>query len=224
MSVTLAELSQATIYQDKYLALDNVDFRVRKSDHIYVLGSTGSGKSTLLKALYAEVPLSNGKGNILGVQLHSNPDPDVVALLRRQIGIVSPDFPLLPHLNIEDNLLFVLEVTGWAEADTRQQRVYHVLEQSRLTHLQHRLPTEITKTDAVRAQIARALLNVPALLLLDDPTAALDKQAQHDICTFVENFAQTTDLAFVWATNDSAIIPPNSLCWRCAQGKLELAK
>lgn len=224
MSVTLAELSQATIYQDKYLALDNIDFRIRKSDHIYVLGTTGSGKSTLLKALYAEVPLSNGKGNILGVQLHNNPDPDVVALLRRQIGIVSPNFPLLPHLNIGDNLLFVLEVTGWADADTRQQRVYHVLEQLRLTHIQHRLPTEITKTDVVRAQIARALLNAPALLLLDDPTAALDKQAQHDICTFVENLAQTTDLAFVWATNDTAIIPPNALCWRCAQGKLEPAK
>lgn len=121
------ELSQTSIYQRSHLVLSNVNFTLKEGEFIYLIGKTGSGKSSLLKVLYGDLPLDNGLGSVVGMDLKTlktSKIPD----LRRHLGIVFQDFQLLTDRTVEQNLAFVLKATGWKDSKTIQARIDEVLD------------------------------------------------------------------------------------------------
>ena len=186
MSEAIVELHGATITQEERAVLENVSFELEKSEFAYLVGRTGAGKSSLLKTLYADLPLLVGRGAAAGFDLASLPARKV-PYLRRRLGIVFQDFQLLGDRSVAENLLFVLNATGWRGKARKQQRVQEVLTQVGLSGVGNRLPHRLSGGEQQRVVIARALLNEPVLLLADEPTGNLDPEVAAGI---MELFAE----------------------------------
>ena len=114
MPETIIEIKHANIYQGKNLILQDVNLNVQKGEFVYLVGKTGTGKSSLLKALYGDLPLTEGECTVVGFNLREMTWKKV-PFLRRNLGVVFQDFQLLTDRNVNDNLKFVLKATGWKD-------------------------------------------------------------------------------------------------------------
>ena len=175
MAEPILELRDATVTQEERAVLAGVTFALAKSEFAYLVGRTGSGKSSLLKTLYADLPLLVGNGAVAGFNLAKLP-AGKVPYLRRKLGIVFQDFQLLSDRTVAENLLFVLNATGWRGKARKQQRIQQVLTQVGLSGVGNRMPHRLSGGEQQRVVIARALLNEPVLLLADEPTGNLDPE------------------------------------------------
>ncbi|AMJ65867.1 cell division ATP-binding protein FtsE [Hymenobacter sp. PAMC 26628] len=204
MSELIVELRDATVMQETQAVLQGVSFTLEKSDFAYLVGRTGSGKSSLLKTLYADLPLLVGTGTVAGFALPRLP-VGKVPYLRRRLGIVFQDFQLLPDRTVAENLLFVLNATGWRGKARKQQRIADVLGRVGLSSAANRMPHRLSGGEQQRVVIARALLNEPMLLLADEPTGNLDPEVADSIMQlFTEiNYAGT---AILMATHNFQVI------------------
>jgi cell division transport system ATP-binding protein len=186
MTEPVIELREATITQEDRAVLERVSFELEKSEFAYLVGRTGAGKSSLLKTLYADLPLLVGTGTVAGFGLPRLPSRKV-PYLRRRLGIVFQDFQLLSDRTVAENLLFVLNATGWKGKARKQQRIQEVLTQVGLSGIGGRRPHRLSGGEQQRVVIARALLNEPILLLADEPTGNLDPEVASGI---MELFAE----------------------------------
>jgi len=204
MAESIIELRDATVMQETQAVLQGVSFTLEKSDFAYLVGRTGSGKSSLLKTLYADLPLLVGTGTVAGFALPRLP-VGKVPYLRRRLGIVFQDFQLLPDRTVAENLLFVLNATGWRGKARKQQRIADVLGRVGLSSAANRMPHRLSGGEQQRVVIARALLNEPVLLLADEPTGNLDPEVADSIMQlFTEiNYAGT---AILMATHNFQVI------------------
>jgi cell division transport system ATP-binding protein len=182
----IVELRDVTVTQEALTVLEKVTFTLEKSEFAYLVGRTGSGKSSLLKTLYADLPLHAGTGTVAGFELDKLPERKV-PYLRRKLGIVFQDFQLLSDRSVTENLLFVLNATGWRGKARKQQRITDVLTQVGLGGIGNRMPHRLSGGEQQRVVIARALLNEPVLLLADEPTGNLDPEVAAGI---MELFSQ----------------------------------
>jgi cell division transport system ATP-binding protein len=180
MTEAVIELRDATVTQEERAVLTGVTFALAKSEFAYLVGRTGAGKSSLLKTLYADLPLLVGAGAVAGFDLPRLP-AGKVPYLRRKLGIVFQDFQLLSDRSVAENLLFVLNATGWSGKARKQQRIQQVLTQVGLSGVGGRMPHRLSGGEQQRVVIARALLNEPLLLLADEPTGNLDPEVADGI-------------------------------------------
>ena len=204
MTEPIIELRDATITQEERAVLAGVTFGLEKSEFTYLVGRTGAGKSSLLKTLYADLPLLVGTGTVAGFELPRLP-AGKVPYLRRRLGIVFQDFQLLSDRTVAENLLFVLNATGWSGKARKQQRISDVLVQVGLPGIGGRLPHRLSGGEQQRVVIARALLNEPVLLLADEPTGNLDPEVANGI---MELFGQINHAgtAILMATHNFQLI------------------
>ena len=160
--------------------LQGVSFALEKGAFAYLVGRTGAGKSSLLKTLYADLPLQSGTGTVAGYSLPKLP-ASKVPYLRRKLGIVFQDFQLLSDRTVAENLMFVLNATGWKGKSQKQQRISDVLVRVGLSGAANRMPHRLSGGEQQRVVIARAMLNEPVLLLADEPTGNLDPDVSANI-------------------------------------------
>ena len=106
--MSIIQLINASIDQNKKSILENVNIEVAKGEFVFLIGRTGSGKSSLIKILYGDLSLRKGIGNVVGFDLLKISQKQI-PFLRRKIGVVFQDFKLLSDRNIYDNLKFVLK-------------------------------------------------------------------------------------------------------------------
>src|SRR2546421_4353811 len=138
-----------------------------------LLGESGAGKTTALRLLAGLLRPSEGKLELDGAiyddtttGLHRRPEA-------RSIGIVFQQGRLFPHLSALDNVAFPLRAAGWPAARARE-RAAEWLRRFQIEELASRMPADLSGGESQRVSLARALVREPALLLLDEPMAALD--------------------------------------------------
>ena len=204
MRENILQLKNVAIFQRENLVLNNIDIEIKKGEFVYLIGKTGSGKSSFIKTLYADLPLTEGKGTIVGFDLRTLAEKEI-PFLRRKIGIVFQDFKLLPDRNISDNLLFVLKATGWENSSKMDAKVEEVLDKVAMKTKGFRFPYELSGGEQQRVAIARALLNDPELILADEPTGNLDPQTSVEIMNVLQEI-NTTGRTILMATHDYALI------------------
>jgi cell division transport system ATP-binding protein len=180
MVENVIELHEATIMQEQQAVLQGVSFTLEKGAFAYLVGRTGSGKSSLLKTLYADLPLQSGMGSVAGYSLPKL-SASKVPFLRRKLGIVFQDFQLLGDRTVAENLMFVLNATGWKGKSQKQQRISDVLVRVGLSGAANRMPHRLSGGEQQRVVIARAMLNEPVLMLADEPTGNLDPDVSASI-------------------------------------------
>ena len=204
MTENVIELHEATIMQEQQAVLQGVSFTLEKSAFAYLVGRTGSGKSSLLKTLYADLPLQSGTGAVAGFALPKL-SAGKVPYLRRKLGIVFQDFQLLSDRTVADNLLFVLNATGWKGKSQKQQRISDVLVRVGLSGAANRMPHRLSGGEQQRVVIARAMLNEPVLLLADEPTGNLDPDVSASIMQLFSEI-NNAGTAILMATHNFQLI------------------
>lgn len=218
----IINLDNAKIVQKNFTVLNNVNLHIQKGKFCYLIGKTGAGKSSLLKVLYGHLPLQGGSGEVAGFDLAKLRQSDIPNL-RRKLGIVFQDFQLLTDRNIEKNLLFVLQATGWTDKIKMEDRINEVLASVGMKTKKHKMPHQLSGGEQQRVAIARALLNHPELILADEPTGNLDPETSNDIMTLLKNVATENNCAVVMATHDYHMIqnfPGEAI--RCENGQVSV--
>ncbi len=198
-------LSNAKIYQQDQLVLDNVWLSVEQGEFAYLVGKTGSGKSSLLKTMYAEIPLKEGEGIVADYNLRRLPKTEI-PFLRRKIGIIFQDFQLLMDRTVIQNMYFVLGATGWKDKEKMHNRALSVLQLVGIEQKANVFPHALSGGEQQRVSIARALLNKPQLILADEPTGNLDVETSEEIMQLLLALAKEENTAILMASHDTSII------------------
>ena len=169
-----------SVNQAEQIVLRDVSLEVGEGEFVYLLGRVGSGKSSLMKTMYGELPITSGEAQILDYKLETLKRSQV-PYLRRKLGVVFQDFQLLTDRNVEENLLFVLRATGWRDKNAMKSHVMDVLDQVGMANKAYKMPYQLSGGEQQRVVIARALLNMPSLILADEPTGNLDHETGKEI-------------------------------------------
>ena len=201
---SIISLENVSIFQQKNLILNNVDFSVNKGEFVYLIGKTGSGKSSLLKLLYGDIKLTQGEGSVAGYNLRKLKNKEV-PFLRRKLGIVFQDFQLLSDRTARDNMEFVLKATGWKDKTKIEERIGEVLTKVGISTKGFKLPHELSGGEQQRLAIARALLNDPDVILADEPSGNLDPETSNEIMNLFFEISKS-GRAVVMATHNYSLI------------------
>ncbi|MGW7405908.1 ATP-binding cassette domain-containing protein [Streptomyces sp. NPDC054833] len=160
-------LDSVTVAYDGNVVLDSLDLTVEPGEVMALLGPSGSGKTTALRAVAGFVRPASGRV-LLGERDVTDLPPH-----RRGIGMVVQQYALFPHMRVEDNVAFGLKARKVAKAGIRT-RVADALEMTGMAGYARRFPRELSGGQQQRVAIARAPAIRPDVLLLDEPSSALD--------------------------------------------------
>ncbi|MDR1865352.1 MAG: ATP-binding cassette domain-containing protein [Bacteroidales bacterium] len=189
----IVSFNHANISHGGFAVLKNVTFNVFPGEFVYLIGKVGSGKTSLIKTMDGELPLKTGEGTVAGYSLNRLKKKHI-PYLRRKMGVVFQDFQLLTDRNVYDNLMFVLQATGWKRKSHPDRRIREVLHQVGLETKDDQMPWQLSGGEQQRVVIARALLNHPELILADEPTGNLDPETSSEIMELlvdIKNSGQT---------------------------------
>lgn len=205
---TLIKYQNVDICQKDQIVLKNVNLEIEKGKFYYLIGKVGSGKSSLMKTMYAELPVENGKAEVMGSNLIGIKSKDI-PYLRRKIGIIFQDFQLLTDRSVYDNLSFVLQATDWKDRKEMDKRIDEVLSEVGMSTKGYRMPHELSGGEQQRIVIARALLNKPELILADEPTGNLDPETGQELVDLLHRICKEESTAIIMVTHNLGWIESN---------------
>jgi len=204
MSETILTLKNVAIYQRESLILSEVNVNINKGEFVYLIGKTGTGKSSFMKTLYGDIPLKEGQGEIVGMDLQKLKEKQI-PYLRRKLGVVFQDFKLLNDRNVKQNLEFVLKATGWKDKGEMENKIDKVLRKVGMQTKNFKFPYQLSGGEQQRIAIARALLNDPELILADEPTGNLDPQTSVEVMEVLQELNKNGN-TILMATHDYALL------------------
>ena len=177
------------------VAVDGVTLDVGAGELVALLGPSGCGKTTLLRIVAGFVAQSAGRVVVGGAPVDHLP-PN-----RRAIGIVFQNYALFPHMTVADNVAYGLAARG-ADRATQRAEAARMLDLVQLGHLAARLPRALSGGQQQRVALARALAVKPAILLLDEPFSALDKNLRLDMQIEVKRLQRLSGVTTLMVTHD----------------------
>ncbi|MGZ6316038.1 MAG: ABC transporter ATP-binding protein [Anaerolineales bacterium] len=182
-------------------AVDHVSFRVCSGEFVAIVGPSGSGKTTLLSILAALLSPTSGDVFIDGQELSRMSESRRVVLRRSRIGFTFQSNNLIPFLTAQENVEFMLRLNGLNGRGGRV-RSAELLERLGLGSRLHNLPAQLSGGEQQRVAIARALIHNPALVLADEPTAALDTQRAFQVVETFANLIHEDNRTGIMVTHD----------------------
>lgn len=191
------------VYDNGITALHDLSVQIDQGEFVYVVGPSGAGKSTFMKLIYREVTPTSGTVKVAEFDTVKMKDNEI-PYLRRQVGVVFQDFKLLPTLTIYENVAYAMEVLGKTPRQI-ETRVTEVLKLVGLAHKTNMLPNELSGGEQQRVSIARAIANMPSVLIADEPTGNLDPETSRDIMGILEQINRQ-GTTIVMATHHSEIV------------------
>ena len=177
------------------VALDHVSLDVRPGELFAVLGPSGCGKTTLLRVVAGFEEPDAGSVLVGGEDVTARPPH------RRDVNTVFQQYALFPHLSVHDNVAFGPRARGADEAEVAR-RVDEALAAVRLAGLGGRRPDQLSGGQRQRVAVARALVNRPCALLLDEPLSALDPALRRELQGEIRRLQRESGIAFVLVTHD----------------------
>ena len=196
----MLELNDVTVAfkdgQEMRTVLDHLEFTAKPGEMTFIVGESGSGKSTLLSVAAGLITPDSGTAKLNGEVV----DNDV---RRDKIGMIFQQANLIAALNVRDQLLVTDHIRGLRP---RKERAEELLATVGLEGLGDRRIGEMSGGQRQRVGIARALMGEPALLLADEPTAALDADRSQEIVQLLRQLTTERDIACGFVTHDRSLI------------------
>ena len=183
---------------DDVVAVDHVDLEVASGEFFTLLGPSGSGKTTTLRIIAGFERPDGGR-----VELHGA-DVTGRAPYERDVNTVFQDYALFPHMTVADNVAYGLRVKRVPRAE-RRRRVKEILNVVRLPNVADRKPIQLSGGQRQRIALARALVNAPRVLLLDEPLGALDLKLRQEMqieLKRIQREVSEVGITFVYVTHD----------------------
>ena len=170
--------------------LSNINFSLNPGRFTVLMGASGSGKSTFLQLVGGlDVP-NSGQIHLWGMRISDLDESQRAKFRRSHIGYVFQESNLIEQLTVRENIL----LAGYLVSKKRKDvliRAQWLLNQMEIGHLEHRLPSELSGGERQRSAIARAMINRPKLLLLDEPTGSLNSAASQSVLDCFKSLHQT---------------------------------
>lgn len=190
--ISIANVTHA--FGDKTV-LKNVSLGVSKGEFVTILGPSGCGKTTLMRIIGGFQKTRQGQISILGQQMTNTP-PHL-----RPVNTVFQRYALFPHLNVFNNVAFGLQLKQLSK-DEIEKKVKQVLKMVSMTGYEERDVDSLSGGQQQRIAIARAIVNEPQVLLLDEPLAALDLKMRKEMQMEIKAMHQKLGITFVYVTHD----------------------
>ena len=179
--------------------LRGISFRCEPGTTTALLGRSGSGKTTLLRTVNGLVKPTSGRVVVNGNDVATT---DLLAL-RHGIGYVIQESGLFPHMSVGRNITMSLELSGDGKRGDMQARAAEALQRVGLeADLLQRLPWQLSGGQRQRVGVARALLNEPAILLMDEPFGALDPLTRAEMQTTLHDLLHGSQITTLIVTHD----------------------
>jgi len=201
--------------------LRDVNFELAEGSFRWLLGASGAGKTTLLRLMNMSLRPTKGEVTVLGARSGSV-RRNVMSRLRRQVGVIFQDFPLLPHLSAFDNVALPLRLGGKPEGQVRAD-VMEMLRWMGLTEKLVSMPKDLSGGERQRIVIARAVIGRPRLLLADEPTAGLDTTQAERVIYLLRELNRLGSTVIIATHNDAQVGRYSGPALRLSQGTLEEA-
>lgn len=168
--MALVQLTNLKVCRGAEVVLSLPDFRLEERSQTLLTGGSGSGKSTLVHYLAGFLTAASGAYMLEGRNVASLHERDWDRLRARRIGVVFQHYPLLRGFHVLDNLLIPMALAGNADFELAES----LLKRVGLSHRLYHRPAQLSAGQRQRVALVRALVNRPALVLADEPTAHLD--------------------------------------------------
>ena len=191
------------VYKNGVTAVNKLSVKIEQGEFVYIVGPSGAGKSTFIKMLYREEKASEGSIKIGKFDLMKIKEREV-PMLRRYVGVVFQDFKLLPKLTVYENIAYAMEVVEKTPKQI-EKRVFEVLDLVKLKHKARMFPTELSGGEQERIAIARAIVNMPGILIADEPTGNLDPDTSLEIMDILDEI-NSQGTTILMATHNSQIV------------------
>jgi spermidine/putrescine transport system ATP-binding protein len=176
-------------------AVDGVSLELRRGEFFSLIGPSGCGKTTTLRMLAGLAAPDKGVVRVDGQEVTDRPARE------RDTNLVFQDLVLFPHMSVADNVAYGLKRSGVGRAE-REQRVAEALELVDLADVGGRDPEELSGGQRQRVALARALVNEPAVLLLDEPLASLDRSLREELQAEFRRVQRDSETTFLYVTHD----------------------
>ena len=191
----LVEFKNITKYFDDEKVLDNINLQVHDGEFLTFLGPSGCGKTTLLRILAGFETPSSGSVLIAGHDVTKMPPH------KRTVNTVFQNYALFPHMDVYDNVAFGLRMKKTPEKKVEEE-VIRALKTVKMENYHDRRPSELSGGQQQRIAIARAFVNQPKVLLLDEPLSALDYKLRREMQIELKDLHRKLGITFIFVTHD----------------------
>jgi spermidine/putrescine transport system ATP-binding protein len=195
MGESILQLRQIRKSFDNTEVLKGIDLEVAQGEFITLLGASGCGKTTTLRII-AGLELPDAGQVILKGQDITNREPN-----KRDVNTVFQNYALFPHMNVSDNVGYGLKIRKVPKAEI-ERKVEQALRLVQLEEYGKRMPDQLSGGQKQRIAIARAVINEPKVLLLDEPLGALDLKLRRQMQLELKRLQKRLGITFIYITHD----------------------
>ena len=195
MGESILQLRQIRKSFDNTEVLKGIDLEVAQGEFITLLGASGCGKTTTLRII-AGLELPDAGQVILEGQDITNCEPN-----KRDVNTVFQNYALFPHMNVSDNVGYGLKIREVPKAEI-ERKVEQALRLVQLEEYGKRMPDQLSGGQKQRIAIARAVINEPKVLLLDEPLGALDLKLRRQMQLELKRLQKQLGITFIYITHD----------------------
>ena len=183
-------------------AVDDVSFTVEKGEFVAIIGPSGSGKSTLLHIIGGVDRPSSGKVYLNGQDVYAQSEDQLAIFRRRQVGLIYQFYNLIPILDVVENMTLPVSLDSRKVDKDYLESLINTLG---LVGREHHLPNELSGGQQQRVSIGRALMNMPSVVLADEPTGNLDSKASQEIIELLKYSNKQYGQTLIIITHDENI-------------------
>ena len=195
MVENIIELKNLCKSYDELTVLDNLSLNIKKNEFLTLLGPSGCGKTTTLKIIAGFEYADDGKVLFEGKDINNIPP------YQRPVNTVFQKYALFPHMNIYENIAFGLKIKKMPKEEI-DKKVKEMLKLVALEGYENRKIDSLSGGQQQRIAIARALVNEPKVLLLDEPLGALDLKLRQEMQIELKRMQQKLGITFIFVTHD----------------------
>lgn len=199
--------------------LRGVDFAVEPGEIVLLMGPSGSGKTTLVSIMGCILQATSGSVKVMGQEVVGVREKKLPQIRLDHLGFIFQGFNLFPALSVGENVELALDLKG-IRGRAAKQRAGELLERVEMSHKLNELPANLSGGQKQRVAIARALAGDPAIVLADEPTAALDSHSGQLVIELLRDLAHERGRAVVIVTHDDRILSYADRIVRIADGKI----
>ena len=218
---TIIDVSHISFrYRSEHLILDDVSFSIRAGDYVGIIGPNGSGKSTLLKLLLGIIPLETGSVELFGQSIEKFRDWSKIGYVPQTGFQGETHFPATVAEVIAAGLLTQSFFPRRKEREAMQKKVENVSDIVGIKHILGRRIGELSGGEEQRAFIAQALVSDPVLLVLDEPTAGVDRSAEESFYTLLRELNEVHGKTILLVSHDLEALAHNAKTAICLNHKI----